>query len=51
MQPDHGSHPLFVCTSSNILCQDMGYIRGNQRVPGGMLNMGTDGLQLLQDIC
>lgn len=51
MQQDPYGPPVFVCTSSKILCQDTGYIRGSQSVPGGMLNMGTDGLQLLQDIC
>lgn len=51
MQPDLCSPPLFECMPSNILCQDMGYIRGSLGVPGAMLNMETDGLQLLQDIC
>lgn len=50
MQPDpHRS--LFVCMSFNILCKDMGNVRGSQSVPEGTLNIGADGSQLLQDVC
>lgn len=49
--PNPCSPPLLVCVSSRILCQDMGFIRGSQSVPGGALTMGTDGSQLLKDIC